>query len=99
MCVVSYVGDIGRQIWPNPPPNQFNTDRAQPYANQFQVQLTPAQYNGPTKEQFEEFLKLLRAAKSFDTLVGLKDCESSEKIEWIKAMALYLGVDVKDIVS
>lgn len=94
MCVVSYVGDIGRQMWPNPPPNQFH-----PYANPFQVQLTPAQYNGPTKEQFEEFLKLLRAAKSFDTLVGLKDCESAEKIEWIKAIALYLGVDVKDIVS
>lgn len=59
--------------------------------------FTPPPYNGPTKEQFEEFLKLLRAAKRFDTLLGMKDCEMAEKLEWLKAIASYLGADVKDL--
>jgi hypothetical protein len=85
---------MGRDMWPKPFPHSY------PY---MPWQLAPGQtfippsYNGPTKEQFEEFLKLLRAAKKFDTLLGMKDCEMAEKLEWLKAIATHLGVDIKDL--
>lgn len=107
MCAVSNMGDMGRTMWPKPfEPNTlpgiypgqapFHPLAPKPW-NPMPSQIFAPQYNGPTKEQFEEFLKLLRAAKRFDTLLGMKDCEMAEKLEWLKAIAVHLGVDVKDL--
>jgi hypothetical protein len=30
-------------------------------------------------------------------MLGMKDCEMAEKLEWLKAIAAHLGVDVKDL--
>lgn len=104
MCVVSNIGDMGRRMWPSPfdqaqPPSiPWNPGIEQPfvpYTPGSQVRSPP--YNGPTREQFEKFLKLLRDAKKLDTLLGMKDCEMAEKLEWLKAIAAHLGVDVKDL--
>lgn len=113
MCVVSNIGDMGRTMWPEPwrlDPHQkpympYNPGIYPPPTDVKQwtpvpgQTLAPPPYSGPTKEQFEEFLKLLRAAKRFDTLLGMKDCEMAEKLEWLKAIAAYLGADVKDLVT
>jgi hypothetical protein len=98
MCAVSNMGDYGRQTWPNPFP-------VQPYETQKPIDMpgmippyntgikVPAPlYIGPTKDQFEEFLKLLRAAKAFDEATGQPDCKNDEKLDWLKAIAKHLGV-------
>jgi hypothetical protein len=86
------MGDYGRQMWPKPwvfpsdpplfsaPPNIFPAPFVRPYT-------------GPTKEQFEEFLELLRAARKFDKATNQADCPAEEKTGWIKDAASYFGID------
>jgi hypothetical protein len=104
MCTYSNIGDIGRDMWPQPwgpkqePykfPNITTLMPAPPYGG---IPINPP-YNGPTKEQFEEFLQLMRQAKKFDKAMGHPDCEQGEKIKWIKELAEYLGCDVKDLIK
>lgn len=83
MCAVSMIMDQGIKQWPMPNPG---------IGNPFQPP-----YNGPTKEQFEEFLNLLRAAKKFDDITGQPDCELESKKDLIRKMADRLGVDFKDL--
>lgn len=82
MCVVSMIMDQGIKDW------------GQPVT--WPTPFTPS-YNGPTREQFEEFLNLLRAAKKFDAASGQPDCELDSKKKLIREMAGRLGVDVKDL--
>jgi len=49
-------------------------------------------YNGPTKEQFEELLELLRAAKKYDTATGQDNCELENKKDLLRNLGKYLGV-------
>lgn len=91
MCAVSNIGDWGRHQWPNFPAPAPATYPYPYKPSPGSIDYVPP-YNGPTKEQFEEFLKLLRAAKKFDDATGQKDCEQPEKVDWIKAMAKHLGV-------
>jgi hypothetical protein len=98
MCAVSNIGDYGRQTWPTPfpvnPYQQWPHDGVLPAppAPPFPFNGIQAPYNGPSKEQFEEFLKLLRAAKAFDEATGQPDCKNDEKLDWLKAIAKHLGV-------
>lgn len=84
MCVVSMVMDQAIKQWPEPitTPN---------------LTWAPPAYDGPTRAQFEELLKLLRAAKRFDEVTGQPDCELESKKDLIRKMAERLGVDVKDL--
>ena len=93
MCVVSNIGDMGRDMWPKPfgePP--FNPPIS------YNPLVGPAPYNGPTKDQFEEFLKLMRQAKKLDKAMGAADCEDAAKVAWLKGLADCLGCDVSDFV-
>jgi hypothetical protein len=93
MCAVSNMGDYGRQTWPNPFPVQPYEKIPNFTPKDFTPWSPPAPlYIGPTKEQFEEFLKLLRAAKAFDEATGQPDCKNDEKLDWLKAIAKHLGV-------
>lgn len=90
MCVVSNIGMMGQKMWPSP-------WRGGPYPQEiFPAPLPP--YTGPTKGQFEEFLKLMRQAKKLDAALGLADCEAAEKVQWLKELGKYLGCDVSDLV-
>ena len=88
MCVVSNVGDQFNKYWPNPFPTP------QPFTI---TTTTPLPYNGPTKEQFEEFLELMRAAKKIDKFLGTPDCEMEAKMTIIRKVAEALGLDPKVI--
>jgi hypothetical protein len=107
MCVVSNVGDMGRDMWPKPWDNQpwanppWKTEpMPRPYEKpvpmpgiDYPIPNLPKPYTGPTREQFEEFLKLLRAARDFDKATGQPNCEQDEKVKWIRELAEFLGVD------
>jgi hypothetical protein len=97
MCTYSNIGDIGRDMWPHPwgPGNEPYKFPKYPPPN---LPL-PLPYSGPTKEQFEEFLNLMRQAKKFDKSMGHPNCEQGEKIKWIKELAEYLRCDVSDLVQ
>ncbi len=92
MCVVSMVMDHYWEKWnkpqPYPPtyiPNNFPFN---PDANKF-----PAPYF-PTKEEVEEFRKLLERAREYDKRNNEPDCELEEKRERIKKLAEELGIDI-----
>lgn len=99
MCAVSNIGDMGAGYWPKPwtndPPKPSPWDQgaiSMPgLLPQYPYNSLP-EYNGPTKAQFEEFLKLLHAAKAFDVATGQPDCKNDDKLDWIKAIAKHLGV-------
>jgi hypothetical protein len=111
MCTYSNIGDIGRDMWPHPwgPGNEPYKFPQYPPPNLPRPLPGPAYpyggipvnqpYSGPTKEQFEEFLNLMRQAKKFDKSMGHPNCEQGEKIKWIKELAEYLGCDVSDLVQ
>lgn len=96
MCVVSNIGDYGRGMWPQP---WKSPGPVQPFG----MPVAPAPiviqppYTGPTKEQFEEFLELLRAARKFDVATGQKDCPSEDKTAWMRELAKLVGVDPEKV--
>jgi hypothetical protein len=47
--------------------------------------------------EVEELKKLLLAAKEFDEKTGQKDCHMDEKVEFIKHVAKFVGVDLKEV--
>lgn len=86
------MGDYGRHLWPKP----WKPYDDVPYHPVQLPGIYPAPlkpYDGPTREQFEEFLKLLRAARKFDVATGQKDCPAEDKLKWLTELAKYLGID------
>lgn len=84
MCAVSNIGDSWQNVFP---------ERYPWYP-----------YTSPTREEFDilkaevwEFKRLLLAAKRFDDATGQKDCEMENKIAFMKSVADYVGVDLKEI--
>lgn len=73
MCAVSMIYDYGQKTWPLPPAPMIPTQPFQP----FQPSL-------PTREQIDEFQKLVKAAREFDRKTGQPDCEDPRKVEWLK---------------
>lgn len=65
-----------------------------PYPNPV---IYPTSPPGPTKEQFEELLVLLRAAKKFDELTNQPDCQDTLKKSQLKRIATQLGLDARDL--
>ena len=55
----------------------------------------PVPYNGPTKEQFQELIDLLKAAKRIDIATGQPDCELESKKQTLRDMAKQLGIQVE----
>jgi hypothetical protein len=68
--------DQGRRDWPNPIPDNNPLKDLIP--------LSPRPVDLPTKEEIEEFRKLLEQAKKFDAVTGQPDCEDPAKTVWLK---------------
>ena len=49
------------------------------------------------KKEVEELKQLLKAAKKFDEETGQPDCHMDDKVDFIKKLAEYVGVDLEDI--
>lgn len=95
MCVVSNIGEMGKEMWPKPGWPTFKPWVAGGY--QTIPAVTPPPYNGPTKAQFEKFLELMRAARKFDKATGQVDCPTEDKTAWMRELARLVGVDPKKV--
>ena len=49
------------------------------------------------KAEVEELRRLLMAAKKFDEETKQPDCEMDEKVAFVKKLAEYVGVDMKEV--
>jgi hypothetical protein len=109
MCIVSNIGDNYRDNfaprWPNVPvwPAQ---PTGVPYPSQPGIPGQPViiDTSGVSKQEFEalkkeveELKQLLKAAKKFDEETGQPDCHMDDKVDFIKKLAEYVGVDLEDI--
>lgn len=77
MCVVSYIGDMGRTWWPQYP---------QPTIPGVNVVPNITFERVPTKAEWDAFLELVEKARKFDEISGQPDCEDPEKTAWFTAM-------------
>jgi hypothetical protein len=88
MCIVSNILDYGRDRWPQPAklpwnPWDIETTPITPYPRYPRpTPYTPAPILTP--EQIDELMKLIEAAKKFDTVANQPDCEDPEKEKWIE---------------
>lgn len=93
MCVYSMVMDQYRdQFGPWKPINPIIPINPINPPQPSTLTWTPP-YNGPTKEQFEEVLELLRAAVKIDKFVEQPECELEEKKNLLREHAKHLGLD------
>lgn len=99
MCVVSNIGGYAQDMWPKPwtpAPTPYVPYVPQPYVPfgpyEWDKPKPVKPYTGPTKEQFEELLELLRAGKKFDQATNQPDCEVEDKKKFIRELAEHLGV-------
>ena len=84
MCLVSTVIDDYRARWAEPvwwPPPV----------------PTPNYEVAELRREVEELKDLIRKAKDIDAAAGQPDCEMDEKVEFVKQIADYLGVDLEDV--
>lgn len=87
MCVYSMIAQDWNHRYPYPP-NPLIPSTPAPYTWP-PLPTTPAcpptaPYDGPTREQFEELLQLLRQAKKYDESTGHKECgdDNNKSINW-----------------
>ena len=112
MCTVSNIGDGYRDNfpprWPGiVHPNTWPTQpTGVPYPSQPGIPGQPVviDTSGVSKQEFEalkkeveELKQLLKAAKKFDEETGQPDCHMDDKVDFIKKLAEYVGVDLEDI--
>lgn len=92
MCVISMIGDEFSKTIP----------RDHPWTNPFKDSTgTVTLITGPTQEEFdklkkevESIKKLLQAAKIYDEETGQPDCETDEKMAFLRKLAEFLGVEL-----
>lgn len=95
MCVVSFVGDhYGRKLsrdypWISPP------NSIQPVINPT-YPVTPQEFQ-KLKREVEELRELLKGAKQYDEENGEPDCEMDAKVEFLRKIAEFVGVDLDEV--
>lgn len=94
MCVVSNIGGYIQREWGEPWTVPYRPPKIRPYPDV--KPYVPPPYNGPTKEQFEELLELIRAGKRFDEKTGQPDCEIEEKKAYLRKLAEWVGVEIPE---
>ena len=102
MCVVSNIGDNYRDNfgprWPQipvqpwqSPPSDGNRDYTK-----VTIPVSKEEFDA-LKKEVEELKQLLKAAKKFDEETGQPDCHMDDKVDFIKKLAEFVGVDLEDI--
>lgn len=100
MCVYSAIGDYARDNWTKRYPF------IQPWVDPGPHSIPPPSVPAPTREEFEGLARevralkdLLQAAKTYDKMTHQPDCEMEEKIELIRNVAKFVGVDLSEVLS
>lgn len=101
MCTVSNIGDSYKDMFPKRWPGIGEDPDAYrvPYSGTFTWPSpgpTQAEFDA-LKKEVEELKKLLLAAKKFDEATGQPHCEMDEKVDFIKKLAKFVGVDMNDV--
>jgi hypothetical protein len=87
VCTYSMVARTWEDIqYPSYPKTTFEWDR-----------VTREEFD-KLKKEVESLIRLLKAAKDFDTLTGQTDCEDIDKVKLIKQIADALDVDISEII-
>lgn len=91
MCVVSMIIDDFHDRWkPQPHISPYTVPFVQP-----QVVIAPAPpVQVPTKEEIDEFHRLLEKARQWDIEHGEPDCGTEEKRQRLKELADELGIEI-----
>ena len=90
MCVVSMIGDhYGERI-----PQQYPWT-TQPNINTYPTHPVSREEFEALKHDIEEMKALLIKAKIYDEEHGEPDCEMEEKVEMLKRIAEFVGVDLE----
>ena len=106
MCTVSMVSDYYRDKWPErqypffPPTVPLPTG---PTINQTEYII---KHRGVSRKEFdklkrevEELKRLLVNAKEIDEKTGQPDCEMEDKVEFLRKIAEFVGVDLSDAIG
>lgn len=101
MCVVSFIGDeYARDFpkrWPQVPIEPVivpGTGTGTTF--EVDIPITRKEFNA-LKEEVEALKELLKAAKVFDEVSGQPDCEMEEKVDLIRRIADFVGVDLEEV--
>lgn len=102
MCTVSAIGDNWKDTFPFRYPSwpyiQPSTLPTPTFSSPVVIQQGVSQEEfDKLKKDVEELKELLKAAKKYDEATGQKDCEMDEKVEFIKKIAKFVGVDLNDV--
>lgn len=81
MCNYSFIADDFSRRWDLPA--TWPTQPAVPPPNL------------PTRQQVEELIELLKAAKKVDDAMGQTDCEVEQKKQLLRQLAKHLGIEVE----
>jgi hypothetical protein len=102
MCTYSMIVDHHFEKWnipittplPNMPPfwPPVTIPTTDPVTNPLKIDPV---YTGPTKEQFQELIDLLKMAKKIDKATDQPDCELESKKELLRKIAKELGIEVE----
>ena len=82
MCVVSMIYDHYSERW---------WEKLHPPISPWGIPMPP---QIPSKDEVEEFRKLLDRAREYDKKTGQKDCELEEKRDRVKKLADELGLKI-----
>jgi hypothetical protein len=111
MCIVSNLGDYAKDSWPkkwpailppsNPPwgpsafPNQPYNPFPTPTINLPEKELQ--RQIDELREEFKAMKEMLKQAKIYDEKFNEPECELDEKVEFLKKVAVLVGIDLEDI--
>lgn len=91
MCIVSMVSDGWKEQFPERWP-KFNTNGLV-----YPTQSISREEFDTLKKEVKELKKLLKAAKKFDKITDQPNCEMDDKINFIKKIAEFVGVNLESV--
>lgn len=93
MCMVSNIGSGYKEnfpyTWPGQSPEPFKPLVPQVGSQEFDK----------LRQEVVELRKLILAAKDFDKATGQPDCEMDEKVDLLRKLGKYLGVDLESVLK
>jgi hypothetical protein len=98
MCAMSQVGDYTSKEFEKwiYKPQPYTPNVTAPIVINPPSPITRAEFDA-LKEKVEHMITLLEAAKIYDEKTGQPHCEVDEKVEVIKKIAEYFGVDLRGV--